>query len=126
MHCIMQQDGPVRTPPQPCLQPQHPSPQWTTLARRPCTWLWPHLSLSLVCCLQDGRTALHYAARWASQNAASALLAASASFTTVDNSGKTPMHLAVAAPVQEVDELTKQAMIKQGQRASEFVYCNNV
>ncbi|KAL0021170.1 hypothetical protein WJX77_007343 [Trebouxia sp. C0004] len=53
----------------------------------------------------DGRTALHYAARWASQNAASALLAASASFTTVDNSGKTPLHLAVAAPVQEVDEL---------------------
>ncbi len=83
-------------------------------------------ALSLMCFSQDGRTALHYAARWASQNAASALLAASASFTTVDNSGKTPLHLAVGAPVQEVDELTKQAMIKQGQRASEFLHCNNV
>ena len=83
-------------------------------------------ALRLVCLLQDGRTALHYAARWASQNATSALLAASASFTTVDNSGKTPLHLAVAAPVQEVDELLKQAMIKQGTPASQFVYSNNV
>jgi len=44
----------------------------------------------------------------------------------VDNSGKTPLHLAVAAPVQEVDELLKQAMIKQGKPASQFVYSNNV
>jgi hypothetical protein len=44
----------------------------------------------------------------------------------VDNSGKTPLHLAVAAPVQEVDELLKQAMIKQGTPASQFVYSNNV
>jgi len=58
-------------------------------------------ALSSMCSLQDGRNALHYAARRASQNAASALLAASASFTTVDNSGKTPLHLAVATPVSE-------------------------
>ena len=83
-------------------------------------------TLRLVRLLQDGRTALHYAARWASQNAASALLAAAASFTTVDNSGKTPLHLAVAAPVQQVDELTRQAMIKQGQRALQFLDSNNV
>lgn len=76
--------------------------------------------------LQNGRTALHYAASWASQDAVSALLAASASVTSVDNCDRTPLHLAVAAPLKEVDELLKQEMILQGTPASHFVYANNV
>ena len=55
MHCIMQQDEPVRTSPQPCLQPQHPSPQWTTRARRQqcvsrhCPFVHSHQNPSFSC-----------------------------------------------------------------------------
>ncbi len=64
--------------------------------------------------LQDGRTALHYAASWASHNAVTALLAASASHSTLDNSGRTPLHLAVNAPVTDLDQHVKEELVRQG------------
>ena len=44
--------------------------------------------------LQDGRTALHNAAKWGNLAALQALLAASASSQTADYQGLTPLHLA--------------------------------
>lgn len=76
--------------------------------------------------LQDGRTALHYAASWGSQNAVTALLKASASFRSVDNTGKTPLHLAVKAPVEPVNKLIKEAMMQSGTPAHYFVQSHKV
>ena len=44
--------------------------------------------------LQDGRTALHNAAKWGNLAAVQALLAASAPPQTADNQGLNPLHLA--------------------------------
>ena len=52
------------------------------------------MSQSIIDLLQDGRTALHNAAKWGSYAAVQALLAASAPFDTADYQGWTPLHLA--------------------------------
>lgn len=84
---------------------------------RRCTFLWkPRIDLDsfALCLLQDGRTALHYAASWGNVHAVKALLKGGAFLRSLDNTGKTALHWAAGAPVLGQDEFVKEQAIREG------------
>ena len=70
------------------------------------------LSNAVSLLMQDGRTALHYAASWGNVHAVKALLAGGASIRSLDNTGKTAVHWAVGAPVRGLDDFVKEQAIR--------------
>lgn len=64
--------------------------------------------------LQDGRTALHYAASWGNVHAVRALLQGGASIKALDNTGRTALHWAASAPVTTLDAFVKEEAIRMG------------
>ena len=64
--------------------------------------------------LQDGRTALHYAASWGNVHALKSLLAGGASIRATDNNGRTALHWAADAPIKDLDEFVKAQAICEG------------
>lgn len=71
--------------------------------------------------LQDGRTALHYAASWGNVHAVKALVQGGASLRALDNTCKTALHWAAGAPVIGQDEFVKEEAIKAGASEHSFV-----
>ena len=71
--------------------------------------------------MQDGRTALHLAASWGNVHAVKALLAGGASIRNADNTGKTALHWAAAAPIKGQDDFVKEAAIMNGASEQSFI-----
>ena len=71
--------------------------------------------------VQDGTTALHYAASWGNVHAVRALLEAGASLQMTDYAGKTALHWAASAPVKGQDDFVREEAIKHGASKRSFI-----